>query len=289
MPTHRDYQTVRTEELVGEEVKLRGEGMSWSDTEIIPTTTRSFVVYLSLLLISFTANVLLVLDNARLKASGDSGKTIYSGNSFTTLSTFHSFTQYWNPNLAQETTDAAWSAIDTNPIAVALHNDFVNHVGLGPSTKFPWDTERSVYYIRAFHDLHCLKLIRKAIISQHHNDSQTVNLEHIYHCLDSLRQDIMCIADDTPMPAPVAHHVGDGQVRKCRDWNKLVAWATHPDRNACHCFDDYREATNTLELFAFCPDNSPYRDVMQKCFNYHGHKNAYEPKNHGEGTIKLQS
>lgn len=78
MPTHRDYQTVRTEELVGEEVKLRGEGMSWSDTEIIPTTTRSFVVYLSLLLISFTANVLLVLDNARLRTSGDSGKTIYS-------------------------------------------------------------------------------------------------------------------------------------------------------------------------------------------------------------------
>jgi len=88
----------------------------------------------------------------------------------------------------------------------------------------------------------------------------------------------MCTADDTPMPAAVAHHVGDGQIRQCRDWDKLILWATRPDQHACHSFDDYREATNTLELFAFCPDDSPYLPVMKAYFEYHGHKDAYEPK-----------
>ena len=122
------------------------------------------------------------------------------------------------------------------------------------------------------------KLIRKVIVSKHNQTNQTFNLHHLFHCLDGLRQDIMCTADDTPMPAPVAHHVGDGQTRKCRDWGKLQAWATRLDQHACHRFDDYREATNTLELFAHCPDDSPYRPVMEAYFEYHGHKDPYELK-----------
>jgi hypothetical protein len=53
---------------------------NWDDTtEIIPTHTRSFVFYLSVLFISLSANVLLLLRNASLKScSPDLGKTIYS-------------------------------------------------------------------------------------------------------------------------------------------------------------------------------------------------------------------
>lgn len=69
---------------------------------------------------------------------------------------FHSYSDYWNPNISDEVTDANWDSIDTNPMAVSLHDDFVKQVGLGPSTRFPWETERSVYYIKGFHDLHCL-------------------------------------------------------------------------------------------------------------------------------------
>jgi hypothetical protein len=86
----------------------------------------------------------------------------------------------------------------------------------------------------------------------------------------------MCAADDTPMSAPLSHTAGDGRTRQCRDWDKLLAWATRPDQHACYEFDDYREATNTLELFAFCPPNSPYREFQQAYFEYHGHKDAYE-------------
>lgn len=111
-----------------------------------------------------------------------------------------------------------------------------------------------------------------------HSMDQTFTTDHVFHCLDGLRQDIMCLADDTPMPAEVAHHIGDGQVRQCRSWDKMKAWATRPDQHACHRFDDYREATNTLELFAFCPHDSPYRATANAYFQLHGHKDPYEEK-----------
>jgi hypothetical protein len=91
----------------------------------------------------------------------------------------------------------------------------------------------------------------------------------------------MCVADDTPMPAAKTHHIGDGQIRLCRDWNKLLAWSMQPKQNACHKFDDYREVTNTLELFAFCPPDSPYYPVMESYFQIHGHKDPYEQKDDG--------
>lgn len=197
--------------------------------------------------------------------------------------------------------ESAWDDIDTNAVAIALDNNFAKRVELSPSTQFPWDTDRSVYYVKGIHDLHCLvsgllgvhghrliivqKLIRKAIVSKHNGRDQPFSLQHIYHCLDGIRQDIMCNADDTPMPAPAAHHVGDGQVRQCRDWDKLQAWATRPDQNACYKWDDYREASNTLELFAFCPADSPYRAFQEAYFERHGHKDPYELMYTGERKI----
>ncbi|KAF2188670.1 hypothetical protein K469DRAFT_565699, partial [Zopfia rhizophila CBS 207.26] len=194
---------------------------------------------------------------------------------FDTPVPYHSFTEYWNPEVNQSFADEAWDTLETDPVAVALHDDFAKQVGLAGSTRFPWDTERSVYYLKGYHDLHCLKLIRKAIVAYQHGEEFRLSVDHIFHCLDGLRQDIMCTADDTPMPAPVEHKVGDGQIRRCRDWNKMAAWATRPDQNACHRFDDYREATNTLELFAFCPEGSPYYSIMKSYFEYHGHKDPY--------------
>ncbi|OAL03443.1 hypothetical protein IQ06DRAFT_107597 [Phaeosphaeriaceae sp. SRC1lsM3a] len=267
------------------------DGTAWdaSDTEIIPTNTRSFVLFLCLILLSLSANVLLVMDNAKLRIAGDSArnsaKTRFSGLTFDSPTPYHSETKYWNRNATDGEIDAAWDSIDTGPMAVALHDDYVKKAGLSPTSRFPWDTERSVYYLKGYHDLHCLKLIRKAITSKHNGDDRNFSLTHIYHCLDGLRQDIMCMADDTPMPAPALHHVGDGQIRKCRNWNQMLEWALEPERHACFKWDDYREATNTLELFAYCPPESPYRDFQQAYFEYHGHKDPYEPKDGAEPVI----
>ncbi|KAI4614642.1 uncharacterized protein J4E87_009442 [Alternaria ethzedia] len=254
------------------------DGVSWNSksTEIIPTNTRSFVAYMSILLLSLSANILLVMDNARLRIAHSPAKSNYSGLAYDTTVPYHATTKYWHPNASDSDMEGAWDAIDTNAMAVTLDDRFAKRVGLPNSTRFPWDTERSIYYVKGIHDLHCLKLIRKAIVSKHNDNPQPFNLLHIYHCLDGLRQDIMCNADDTPIPAPVTHQSGEGQLRQCRDWDKLIAWATRPDQHACYEFDDYREATNTLENFAFCPPGSPYREFQEAYFQYHGHKDAYE-------------
>lgn len=55
------------------------DGIAWNanSTEIIPTNTVSFIVYLSIMLLSLSANILLVMDNAKLRISRDKGKTAY--------------------------------------------------------------------------------------------------------------------------------------------------------------------------------------------------------------------
>ncbi|KAF1995266.1 hypothetical protein P154DRAFT_556871 [Amniculicola lignicola CBS 123094] len=261
------------------------ESVIWNASSgIIRSRERwSFVVYSSILLISLAFNAILLIEHHSSRCT-DHGKSKYTGNTFDTPVTYHAYSPYWNPELNQSVMDNAWDDIDTSPLAIALHDEYAKEVGLGPSTRFPWDTERSVYYLKGYHDLHCLKLIRKAITSTSNNTTRSFSLNHILHCLEGLRQDIICAADDTPMPALDSHGVGDGQVRQCRDWEKMTKWATRLDQHACYKFDDYREATNTLELFAFCPEGSPYREVVEAYFEYHGHKDAYEVKaGDGEG------
>jgi hypothetical protein len=134
------------------------DGTAWNanDSEIIPTNTRSFIFYMSILLLSLSANVLLVMDNAKLRIARDSMKTPFSGLSFDTPTPYHAMTKYWHSNATDAEMETAWDAIDTGPMAVALHDDFAKRVGLPATSRFPWDTERGVYYLKGVHDLHCL-------------------------------------------------------------------------------------------------------------------------------------
>jgi hypothetical protein len=56
------------------------DGIAWnaSSTEIIPTNKCSFVVYLSIMLLSLSANILLVMDNANLRIAHKATKTSLS-------------------------------------------------------------------------------------------------------------------------------------------------------------------------------------------------------------------
>lgn len=92
-----------------------------------------------------------------------------------------------------------------------------------------------------------------------------------------MRQDIMCRPDDTPMPSIQQRHKwGDGQVRKCKDWDALIKWTQHPSRHACfRMLSDYRRVPHSLEQFAFCLEDSPYTEVMEEYFAEHGHRDPY--------------
>jgi hypothetical protein len=153
------YQPLSREDEDGIRVQIEEkDGMAWNanDTEIIPTNKWSFAIYLSIVLLSLSINVLLVMDNAKLRIAGIHAKSTFSGLTFNTPIPYHAMTKYWHPNATGTDMEAAWDAIDTGPMAVALHDDYAKRVGLPPTTRFPWDTERGLYYLRGLHNLHCL-------------------------------------------------------------------------------------------------------------------------------------
>ncbi|KAI0190111.1 hypothetical protein F4808DRAFT_467142 [Astrocystis sublimbata] len=62
--------------------------------------------------------------------------------------------------------------------------------------------------LQVFHDLHCLNLIRKWVYMDVYPDQAEwidgrinhdhINALHVDHCIDALRQSIMCTSDTTP-------------------------------------------------------------------------------------------
>lgn len=121
------------------------------------------------------------------------------------------------------------------------------------------------------------KSIRKAYVDLERGNKQLIGSHHVHHCLDALRQDVTCKADDTPMPASKTRHgIGDKQVMQCKNFSKLVAWTQQPQRQACYKhLDDYRDIAHSLEEYAFCPEDSRYFPIMKAYFDRHGHKNPF--------------
>lgn len=91
-------------------------------------------------------------------------------------------------------------------------------------------------------------------------EKQFWSYPHMLHCLNIMRQSIICNADDTPM---YTGHVVDGKIamaglgqkRMCRDWNALTSWSNA--HTACYRpvhrgEADFRE----IDRYRFCPDGA---------------------------------
>ena len=202
---------------------------------------------------------------------------------------YHDHTDYWGDN--DTLSDYLWESLDTSPIAVAFTHNYAAKKNLPKSAGFPWDTAKSVYFLKVYHQIHCLvryvsmkistlltlwqKLLRRGYLDYQRGNEQVISAHHIHHCLDALRQDLMCQADDTPMPAFPAH-IGNNQIRQCRDWEKFVAWTQQPEHSSCYrTFDYYRPMYHGIEHYAFCPKYSPYNDIMHASFEKHGHQDPF--------------
>ncbi|KAH7918912.1 hypothetical protein BV22DRAFT_1115345 [Leucogyrophana mollusca] len=74
--------------------------------------------------------------------------------------------------------------------------------------------------VSMFHQMHCLQMIRKAVIEKDSADG------HTQHCLNLLRQAILCASDMTLDPlnmdddGKLTGTDGVGVVHVCRDWEK---------------------------------------------------------------------
>lgn len=101
-------------------------------------------------------------------------------------------------------------------------------------------------------------------------------MNHALHCVDHMRKDAMCGADDFLLPSPKSLYGSPGprgQSRVCKDWDALVDWAQ--EHNACyqHITDDeegFAEEHDEIERYAACPPTSPYLHKMQEYFGSTG-------------------
>ncbi|KAI9743766.1 MAG: hypothetical protein M1818_002499 [Claussenomyces sp. TS43310] len=144
---------------------------------------------------------------------------------------------------------------------VALKDDFVEEKGLPSAMRFPWDSSKSIYVFHGYHSLHCVFVLRQAIMAYRDNEDQMWPFAHITHCLHVLREDAICYADDTPRYTGHLHDQakntvfssGTGQIRMCRDWSKLRQFGL--ENSACYRrpLDHY---IPLLDRYKSCPDGS---------------------------------
>lgn len=242
-----------------------------------PLRSYALAIVTSLLVISLASNAVLVKHVKTLRTQSVHCKSEYTGLTHDTIVPYEVYTDYMHEN--RTISDALWSKLDSSPIVVALDQDYTDRHNLDPSIPFPWDQSKGLYHLKAFHHIHCLKNIRHAYFNAIDGVDPTtaISPRHIDHCLDTLRQDIMCFADDTPMPTiHKKHQIGSGQPRKCKNWDALVKWTQEPERQSCfHMIDEYRPVPNSLEEFAFCPEGSPHTETMTKYFERWGHKDPF--------------
>lgn len=173
-------------------------------------------------------------------------------------------------------------------------------MNLPESQPWPWDSDsKSIYIVNAHHILHCVvgwlrftfvylglrrlhvadalpplpqRNLYISIQQYRKNESQTISYPHILHCLDSLRTETMCTADDTLRYVPLnsdghGSRPGDGQYRQCRNWDKAKSFAESHD--ACYRYlNPGDKETSNLERFKFCPADSEYLPKIRKYFGY---------------------
>ncbi|KAI1630923.1 hypothetical protein F4809DRAFT_634636 [Biscogniauxia mediterranea] len=160
-------------------------------------------------------------------------------------------TEYTNDNLT--VVAELWEKLSGDPGVVALSQDYTNTERLPHALRFPWDEDKGVYLLQGFHNLHCLRTIFRYVMYAERRIPQHIALVHILHCLDQLRQDVICNADDTPRYAGFQDPpgTGSGQVRMCKDWNELEKWAIK--HTACFKHEDEVPGP-MIERFKSCPD-----------------------------------
>jgi hypothetical protein len=160
-------------------------------------------------------------------------------------------------------------------------------MGLPKAQRFPYDESKGIYLLNGYHSLHCLvgepdieltkasdsllqKKIRRWVRQANNSTLSPDGVGHVYHCLDALRQDTLCYADDTPRYTGYqpARHSGTDQNRQCKDWSNLASWARQ--HHACWKYTDTSQPTIGIgEELQNCPEGSPYTEAMHRWMEEH--------------------
>ncbi|KAK3690281.1 hypothetical protein B0T22DRAFT_379654, partial [Podospora appendiculata] len=146
------------------------------------------------------------------------------------------------PNRAN---DEAWYRLLS--VGVVLISDEENSRIVNGSASTRQDSHQHIVELELFHQLHCVKWLRDQFWELY-SAIGTVNprlsdipqrSNHTDHCIDYLRQAIMCHGDLTPITFEwipeisgyIAHHSTEHQ---CRDFESIFEWAERRGAHGVH-------------------------------------------------------
>ncbi|KAJ5165645.1 uncharacterized protein N7500_007475 [Penicillium coprophilum] len=99
--------------------------------------------------------------------------------------------------------------------------------GLFPYSIQDPDAEDKVMYVLAgYHNLHCLTILRSAFFHYHVHGKEMSPWPHVVHCLDQIRQTLMCNFDMTFVPMTGPKEFKDGQEHVCKDYWQIHNWTS---------------------------------------------------------------
>ncbi|KAK9855510.1 uncharacterized protein MYU51_001997 [Penicillium brevicompactum] len=140
------------------------------------------------------------------------------------------------------------------------------------------DAEGGYYAIPdVYHQLHCLKFLRQVVYQNYYHVGKPTTPIHIEHCIDNIRQNIMCKADvalltfswDKDDRAPKPNFVVE---HECANWEKVDHWAKE------HAFDIFDETTLVHPTLGPSFPEAEYK----KTGKIPGHPDFYPNEYHGE-------
>ncbi|KZS89072.1 hypothetical protein SISNIDRAFT_497640 [Sistotremastrum niveocremeum HHB9708] len=144
-------------------------------------------------------------------------------------------TKYHGP--PTDETDEAWDAL--YPIGVARITAEEASQLSNWTSPIPGDEGHYVVGLDVFHQLHCLNTVRKALWPQRYSRHDTLSapgahthVDHVDHCLNILREHIVCTANTTPNvfqwsedKKMIFPHFDS--VHVCRNWESITEWAAN--------------------------------------------------------------
>ncbi|KIM92484.1 hypothetical protein OIDMADRAFT_139587, partial [Oidiodendron maius Zn] len=105
------------------------------------------------------------------------------------------------------------------------------------TTPVPGYPDQYPILLQAFHEMHCVNALRKTLYPEVYGTvifsdgtKNMAKLHHLEHCVDLLRETIMCVADTSVgffIPASNGHGLEDDSrvKRVCRKYENLQEWA----------------------------------------------------------------
>lgn len=111
------------------------------------------------------------------------------------------------------------------------------------------------------------QILRTTLIEYRDQKPLTWPLSHVTHCMHTMREDVLCAADDTPRYTGALNHEagkdtsGIGELHTCRNWDKLRQYAV--DHSACYRVPLF-ESSKTIDRYKSCPNGANALETVRR-------------------------